>query len=164
MSLFTQEAVGKSPEELAGYQLALRFGFKMAAGFYLGWLLTRTNPKIPLLVTAGLQILGVLWVLFAPGYWFLLAFGINGAGELFGTYYVNYPVCCSAKSQVRTNIAFLMLFSSLVGLAPVGYGWISDHWGLRASFWTALVLLTGATAMVTLKLPPRPGPVHDLRD
>jgi hypothetical protein len=78
----------------------------------LGWLLVRTNPKLPLLVTAGLLMLGVLWVLFAPGYWFLLAFGINGAGELFGVYYVNYPAQCSPRSQVRRNISFLMLISN----------------------------------------------------
>ena len=158
MSLFTKEAVGRTPEDLAGYELALRFGFKMLAGFYLGWLLTRTNAKAPLLVTAGLQIAGVLWVMFVPGYWFLLAFGINGAGELFGAYYVNYPVCCSAKSQVRSNVAFLMLFSSVVGLAPIFYGWISDRWGLRASFGAALALLVCTTAMVVFKLPARPQP------
>jgi MFS family permease len=158
MSIFTQEAVGQPAENLAGYQLTLRFTFKILAGFLLGWLLVRTNPKVPLLVTAGLLMLGVLWVLFAPGYWFLLAFGINGAGELFGVYYVNYPAQCSPRSQVRRNISFLMLISALVGLAPVGYGFISDNWGLRASFIAALVLLIATTAMVFLKLPWRPQP------
>lgn len=158
MSIFTKEAVGQMAENLAGYQLALRFSFKILAGFLLGWLLVRTNPKVPLLVTAGLLMLGVLWVLFAPGYWFLLAFGINGAGELFGVYYVNYPAQCSPRSQVRRNISFLMLISALVGLAPVGYGFISDHWGLRASFIAALLLLIATTAMVFLKLPWRPQP------
>ena len=89
----------------------------MLCGFLLGWLLTRTNPKVPLLVTIGLQIAGVLWVLSVPGYWFLLAFGLNGAGELFGVYYLNYPVRCSAKWQVRRNIAFLVLISTFVGVA-----------------------------------------------
>jgi hypothetical protein len=158
MSIFTQEAVGQPAENLAGYQLTLRFTFKILAGFLLGWLLVRTNPKVPLLVTAGLLMLGVLWVLFAPGYWFLLAFGINGAGELFGVYYVNYPAQCSPRSQVRRNISFLMLISALVGLAPVGYGFISDNWGLRASFIAALLLLIATTAMVFLKLPWRPQP------
>lgn len=158
MSIFTKEAVGQMAENLAGYQLALRFSFKILAGFLLGWLLVRTNPKVPLLVTAGLLMLGVLWVLFAPGYWFLLAFGINGAGELFGVYYVNYPAQCSPRSQVRRNISFLMLISALVGLAPVGYGFISDNWGLRASFIAALLLLIATTAMVVLKLPWRPQP------
>ncbi len=158
MSIFTQEAIGQPAENLAGYQLALRFSFKILAGFFLGWLLVRTNPKVPLLVTAGLLMLGVLWVLFAPGYWFLLAFGINGAGELFGVYYLNYPAQCSPRSQVRRNISFLMLISALVGLAPVGYGFISDNWGLRASFVAALALLIATTAMVFLKLPWRPQP------
>ena len=165
MSIFTQEAVGRMPEDLAGYQLTLRFSFKMLCGFLLGWLLTRTNPKVPLLVTVGLQIAGVLWVLFVPGYWFLLAFGINGAGELFGVYYINYPAQCSPRSQVRRNIGFLSLISALVGLSPVFYGWISDTWSLRASFWAALAILVFVTLLVIRELPahPRPRP-QDLRD
>ncbi|MSU64965.1 MAG: MFS transporter [Opitutus sp.] len=165
MSIFTREAVGRSPEDLAGYQLTLRFSFKMLAGFWLGWLLVRTNPKVPLLVTAGLQIAGVLWVLFVPGYWFLLAFGINGAGELFGVYYMNYPAQCSPRSQVRSNIAFLALISTGVGLSPVLYGWISDTWSLRASFWAALVLLVLTTIMVIVALPKNPKPRReDMRE
>ena len=161
MSLFTQEAVGRMPEELAGYQLVLRFSFKILCGFFLGWLLVRTNPKAPLLVTIGLQIAGVLWVLFVPGYWFLLAFGINGAGELFGVYYMNYPMLCSPKAHVRRDLSFLVLISSLVGLAPVLYGWISDTWSLRASFWAALALLTATTVVVIFKLPTNPRPPSD---
>jgi len=53
MSLFTHEAVGRMSEDLVGYQLTLRFSFKILAGFFLGWLLARTNPKAPLLFTAG---------------------------------------------------------------------------------------------------------------
>jgi len=156
MSLFTQEAVGRMSEDLVGYQLTLRFSFKILGGFLLGWLLSRTNPKAPLLATVGLQIVGVLWVLFAPGYWFMLAFGINGAGELFGVYYMNYPVQSSPKWQVRRNIAFLTLISTFVGLAPVLYGFISDHFGLRASFWVALAILLFTTVMVIVALPARP--------
>jgi hypothetical protein len=121
-------------------------------------LLVRTNPKVPLLVTIGLQMAGILWVLFVPGYWFLLAFGINGAGELFGVYYMNYPMLCSPKTRVRRNLSFLVLLSSLVGLAPIFYGWISDTWSLRVSFWAALVLLFCTTVMVIFKLPSRPSP------
>lgn len=158
MSIFTTEAVGRPSEELAGYQLALRFSCKMAAGFALGWLLARTNPKVPLLVTVGLQMAGVLWVLFVPGYWFLLAFAINGAGELFAVYYINYPCACSPKSQVRRNVAFIMLISSMVGLSPMLYGWIADTWNLRASFWVALAILASAALLVLLKLPSQPRP------
>ena len=158
MSLFTKEAVGVPSESLVGYQLALRFSFKIVAGALLGWVLARTYPKIPLFVTIGLLITCVLWVLFVPGYWFLIAFGLNGAGELFGVYFVNYAVSCSPKSQVRRNLAFLFCISSLVSFAPVFYGWISDHWGLRASFWAALVVLLFTAALVQLALPKRPQP------
>lgn len=158
MNLFTMESIGRAPENLVGYQLALRFSFKILAGFILGWLLIRTNPKAPLLVTVGLQIVGVLWVLIVPGYLFMLAFGFMGAGELFGVYYINYLVSCSRKSQVRRNIAFLGLISSIVGLSPMLYGWISDTWNLRFSFWTALVIMAFTTALVIFKLPTHPHP------
>src|SRR5262249_2834534 len=74
VSLFTKEAIGRPAEEYAGLQLALRFGFKIIAGFFLGWLLMRTNPKTLLLVTAGLTLAGVAWAMGAPGKWFLLSF------------------------------------------------------------------------------------------
>ena len=165
MSIFTHEAVGQMSENLAGYQLTLRFSFKILCGFLLGWLLTRTNPKVPLLVTVGLQIAAVVWILLVPGYWFLLAFGINGAGELFGVYYMNYAVQCSAKWQVRRNIAFLTLIGTGVGVAPVLYGQISDHFGIRASFGAALVLLVLTAAFVAAKLPTVPRPrAEDLRE
>jgi hypothetical protein len=165
MSIFTREALGDMAGNLTGYQLTLRFSFKIVCGFLLGWLLTRTNPKVPLLITVGLQVVAVLWVLVVPGYWFLLAFGINGAGELFGVYYMNYAVGCSAKWQVRRNIAFLTLIATGVGVAPVLYGQISDHWGLPASFVAALILLLLTTAFVALRLPRVPRPrSEDLRE
>jgi len=156
MSLFTFEAIGKPSEDLAGYQLTLRFSFKVVCGFFLGWLLTRTNPKVPLLVTLGLQIAGVLWVLLVPGYWFLLAFGINGAAELFGVYYINYPAQCSPRSHVRRNISFLGITSSIVAFAPIVYGTISDMWSLRTSFFAALVLLVSTGIFVVSRLPSNP--------
>lgn len=165
MSIFTREAVGQMSENLAGYQLTLRFSFKILCGFLLGRLLTRTNPKVPLLVTVGLQIAGVVWILLVPGYWFLLAFGLNGAGELFGVYYMNYAVQSSAKWQVRRNIAFLTLIGAGVGVAPVIYGQISDHFGIRASFGAALAVLVLTAAFVAIKLPTVPHPrAEDLRE
>lgn len=158
MSLYTPQAVGAPAETLVGYQLALRFSFKILAGGLLGWVLAKTCPKVPLLVTIGLLMLCVLWVLFVPGYWFLVAFGLNGAGELFGVYYVNYAVSCSPKSQVRRNLAFLFFISTVVGFAPVFYGWISDRWGLHTSFWSALAILAVTALLVQFKLPNRPQP------
>jgi len=165
ISLFTREAIGKPAEAFAGLQLALRFGFKVIAGFFLGWLLMRTNPKTLLLVTAGLTLAGVAWALGAPGKWFLLSFGILGAGELFGVYYPNYILGCSPKSKMRRNMAFASLVTMPVGFAPVLFGFISDtlgthdkKFGFQASFVAAIILLLAAIVLVLLTLPAQPRP------
>ncbi len=163
MSLYTREAVGVNAEDLVGYQMALRFSFKVIAGFIFGWLLMRTNPRALLLVTALVDIASVVWILSVTGNWFLLAFGINGAGELFGVYYPNYVLGCSPKSQMRRNMAFVSMVTVPVALTPVFFGWISDTWNLRASFWTSIVIMGIAVAMVALLLPKKPRPrVEDL--
>ena len=80
------------------------------------------------------MICGVVWILIAPlfglGLLFLIAFGFNGAGELMGAYYPYYVLCLSPKSQMRRNMAFVMLLSAPVGFAPALYGAISDNWSL----------------------------------
>jgi hypothetical protein len=128
----------------------------------LGWLLSRTAPKIPLLIIAGFQIASILWVLVVPGYWFLVAFGLMGAAELYGAYYVYYVVCSSAKADVRSNVACLLFISTIVSVAPVLYGWISDVWSLRASFWVALAITLFTTVLVSTRLPSRPQPAADV--
>ncbi|MBC8874884.1 MAG: MFS transporter [Planctomycetes bacterium] len=162
MVLFTREAVGLAEDTFVGYQLAIRFGCKVFAGLMLGWLLKRTNPRMNLYMTALLVICGVVWILIAPlfgvGLIFLIAFGLNGAGELMGFYYPYYVLCLSPKSQMRRNMAFVMLLSAPVGLAPALYGAISDTWNLTASFWVALVVMVVGVILVVAMLPARPRP------
>jgi MFS family permease len=162
MVLYTREAVGLAEDSFVGYQLAIRFGCKILAGLMLGWILKRTNPRMNLFVTAILVILGVLWILIAPlfgaGLLFLIAFGLNGAGELMGCYYPYYVLCLSPKSQMRRNMAFVMLLGAPVGLAPALFGLISDTWSLTASFWVSLVLMVGALVLVACALPAQPRP------
>jgi MFS family permease len=165
ISLFTKVAIGRPAEEYAGLQLALRFGFKIVAGFFLGWLLMRTNPKTLLMVTAGLTLAGVAWALGAPGKWFLISFGILGAGELFGVYYPNYILGCSEKSNMRRNMAFTSLVVVFTGFPPLLYGFISDtlgkpdkKFGFQASFVMAMLLLVAAMILVLLTLPAQPRP------
>lgn len=164
MSIYAREATGQAAETLVGYQLALRFGAKIIGGVLLGVLLARTNPRVTLLATLGLLVAAVVWTLAVPGYWYLVAFGLNGAGELFGIYFVNYAVSCSPKSKVRRNLALLYLIGTLVGFAPVLYGWISDTWNMQASFWAALGIL-GVGILLVAPLPrwPRPRP-QDMTD
>ena len=163
MVLYTREAVGFAEDTFVGYQLAIRFGCKVLAGLMLGWILTRTNPRMNMFVTAGLVIASVLWILgakplFGGGLVFLVAFGLNGAGELMGVYYPYYVFCLLPKSQMRRNMAFVMLLSAPVGLAPALYGFISDSWSLTASFWVSLAIMFGGLALVAGALPARPRP------
>ncbi|HJT77274.1 MAG TPA: hypothetical protein VJ739_08730, partial [Gemmataceae bacterium] len=165
ITLYTKEALGRPPEDFVGYQLALRFGFKIVAGFGLGWLLTRTNPKTLLVVTAALTFAGVAWALAVPGPWFLVAFGILGAGELFGVYYPNYILGCSPRSKMRRNMAFTSLVTMPVGFAAVVYGMISDTFGavnkgfgFRMSFNASLAVLAATVLLVLVALPAWPRP------
>jgi hypothetical protein len=167
LSLYTREVLGESPESYAGLLLALRFGFKVAAGFFLGWLLVKTNPRTLLLATAGLTFIAVLWAAVVPGRWFLLASGILGAGELFGVYYPNYILDCSPSSQIRRNMVFTNMITMFVGFAPVFYGWISDSFGqtdkkfgFQVSFLVSLAVLAATMILVRLTLPARPHPAE----
>ena len=154
--LYTKEALGEEPQAYAGYQFALRFSFKIVAGLLLGWLLVRTYPRAGLTGTTFLSLLGLTWALCVPGQWYLVAFGILGAGELYGVYYPNYLVSCSPASQVRRNLAYIQLFAMPATFAPLVFGMISDTYGLRLSIQVAALLLVGTIFLILLALPRHP--------
>ncbi|HEY7423617.1 MAG TPA: hypothetical protein VH682_05175 [Gemmataceae bacterium] len=166
LTLYTQVATGRPAADYAGYQNMLRFGCKIFAGFFLGWLLTRTNARAAMLATCGLCMAAVVWALVAPSEWFLLSFGLLGAGELFGIYYPNYILSCSPKSKIRRNMAFTNLMYLLPGAAPVLYGFIADRAGetygkavgFQLSFAAALAILASSFLIVLCTLTPRPHP------
>jgi MFS family permease len=173
MNLYSGEALGDLPEKYAGVQNMLRFGFKVVAGAMLGWLLTRTNPRVGLLATASIFLLAQIWAMCVTGPWYLVAFGIHGAGELVGVYAPNYIVSASRRDQLRRNMAFVTML--MVPAAPAGYlfgaivdavkssGWTalgmnSTALGFRLSFLVCgLFILTGIV-MAVLLLPAKPGP------
>lgn len=158
VSLHAKDVLKEASASSMGTQQFLRFGFKSVAGLGLGWLLTRTNPKTMLLTTTMILVLGMCWVLNVTGSWYLISFGLLGAGELFGAYFPNYIATSSSKSQVRANIAYLGLVGSLVGFASVLFGVISDRWGRIASFHTATGILLAAMLLMAVVLPSRPAP------
>jgi hypothetical protein len=158
MALYTQEALGEPAEMYAGYQNALRFAFKTGAGLLLGWLLTKSHPKAGLLVTTTFCLASVGWALLVPGKWFLISFGLMGAGELWGVYYPNYILCCSAPSRMRRNMAFTSMLYMPTGFAAYFFGAIADWFGLRTSFVISLVVLGATLLFVQLLLPDRPRP------
>lgn len=154
--LYTKEAIGEAPQKYAGYQFAMRFGFKVAAGFALGWMLVRTNPRAGLLTTTSLCLAGLIWALSVTGQWYLVSFGLLGAGELYYVYYTNYLTSSSPASQVRRNLAYANLLALPVAFAPVLFGVISDSYGLSFSIELAAVLLVGTLFLVYWTLPRRP--------
>jgi MFS family permease len=158
VSLHAKDVLGEESASSMGTQQFLRFGFKAHAGFGLGWLLTKTNSKTLLLTTTTILVIGMCWVLNVTGPWYLISFGLLGAGELFGAYFPNYIATSSSKSQVRANMAYLSLLGSLVGFASVLFGLISDRWGRIASFHTATGLLLAAMVLMALVLPAQPVP------
>lgn len=175
MNLYSSEALGDLPEKYAGVQNMLRFGFKVVAGAVLGWVLTRTNPKVGILATASIFLVAQIWAMCVTGPWYLVAFGIHGAGELVGVYAPNYIVSASRADQLRRNMAFVTML--MVPAAPAGYlygaivdgvkqaGWTafgmnSTSLGFRLSFLVCGLLILSGIVLAVLLLPasPRPGP------
>ena len=156
MSLYAREALGEAPEQYAGIQLALRFGFKSLMGFGLGWLVTRMHARASLMATTSICIAGIAWALFVPGKWYLLGFGLLGGGELFYVYYLNYIVSCSKPERMRENTAYTNLITVTIGVMPIAFGLVSDRFGLRASFVAAIGLLVLALILVQSRLPRQP--------
>lgn len=172
MNLYTAEALGELPEKYAGYQNTLRFGFKVVAGFLLGWILTKSNPRAGVLLTGGIFISAQLWAMFATGTAYLIAFGIYGAGELVGVYAPNYILSASRESQIRRNMAFVTML--MVPAGPTGYlfGAISDYirendivafgaansaaFGFQVSFATCASLMMLGLILAVCLLPARP--------
>ena len=159
-------------EDVAGYQNTLRFGFKVVAGFLLGLLLTKTNPRAGILMTGSIFVAAQLWAIFATGLAWLIAFGIYGAGELIGVYAPNYILSASRESQIRRNMAFVTML--MVPAAPTGYlfGAITDYihrhditafgttssraFGFQASFATCAALMTLGLILAVCVLPKNP--------
>jgi hypothetical protein len=158
MTLFTHQAMGADAEKYVGYQDGLRFGFKVVAGLLLGWLLTRTSVKLTLWLTAIFSLLGVVCVLVVRGKWFLVSFGLLGAGELAYAYYSYYVLLCSEPAKLRRNMAFFSMIQVPLAFVPDIYGRLSDSFGIRSSFWLALVLIVTATVLVAGWLPSHPHP------
>lgn len=156
LALFARNATGEEPKDYAGIQMALRFGCKSLFGFALGWLLARFYPRLPALVTTLACMAGIVWALLVPGKWYLFSFGLLGAGELSYVYYLNYIVGCSPPERVRENTAYTNVLIAGIAFMPLVYGAISDSYGLKASFATALAILAVTVLIVAALLPKQP--------
>jgi MFS family permease len=164
LNLYTKQALGADPDQFVGLQNAWRFGCKALAGLLLGWLLTRTNPKLGILLTAAIFLSALVWAMFASGLWYLAAFGLYGAGELVGVYAPNYMLSASAPTDIRRNMALVTLLMAPAAPAGAVFGWISDQVGrshgpaagFRASFAVCAAVMVAGILLAIFRLPARP--------
>lgn len=133
MNLYSADVLGDIPEKFAGLQNTIRFSCKVTAGLFLGWLLTRTNPRAGILVTSGIFLVSQVWAMLVTGPWYLVAFGIYGAGELVGVYAPNYILSASKPAEVRRNMAFVTMLMAPAAPAGYLYGAIVDF--VKKSAW-----------------------------
>ena len=121
-----------------------------------------------LLITAGFCLASPLWALLAPKEeldlgsggipLFLFSFALMGAGELFGVYYPNYILSCSAKSRMRRNMALTSMLNMPSGFAALLFGLLADSYGLPTSFLASIAILIATLLLVQFGLPARPRP------
>ena len=163
MALYNAEILHKSAEQFAGYQNALRFGCKMTVGLVLGWLLVRTHAKMGMVVTVLFCISGIIGALTLSDSTFLLCFGLMGAGELYGIYYLNYIMARSLPGRLRQNMAMLQLLSLATSIAPAVFGALADNYGLPTSFIAAACVVACSLALIAFGLPARPMPPSEVR-
>ena len=147
LSLYTKVAMGREPADFAGVMLALRFGCKALAGFGLGLLNLRYGYRAPLIATVSLVALAMAWALAVPGYSYLGAFGLMGAGELAGVYFPNVIMAWSPAATAARDLSLLNLAGPSAGWSPALYGWVTDRHGFPASF-----VLCGIIALASLGL------------
>lgn len=150
LSLFTKQAVGKEPAALSGLIMAVRFGGKSLGGFVLGALAVRHGIRAPVIGAVLLVGLGILWAWVVPGYAFLIAFALMGAGELGGAYFPNYVVTVSSPGSGARNLSILTLASPIASLAPIAYGSLTQLYGYPASFAFGILITLPALAMVLM--------------
>ncbi|MGE3316793.1 MAG: hypothetical protein AB7O26_16870 [Planctomycetaceae bacterium] len=169
MSLFSSELLEGSAEQYAGISNAARFGIKSFAGVLMGWLVMRTNPRLGLIATSSLFVLGQLWAIFVEGPWYLFAFGIFGMGELVGVYAPNYILAASRKSEIRRNQSFHTLMMMPASAAGLLFGAIVETlggeqnkaFGFRASFTICAALILSGILLALWKLPANPRPTEE---
>jgi len=164
LNLYTSSVLDAKPEQYAGLQNALRFGFKTGAGVLLGWLLTKTSPKHGIITTATIYVAALTWAMLASGKLYLVAFGLFGAGELVGVYAPNYILSASAPGEIRRNMAIVTIMMAPAAPAGALFGAISDHYGriygpatgYRVSFAVCAAVVSAVILLAIVALPARP--------
>jgi MFS family permease len=100
----------------------------------------RRGSRATLAATVALLGVSVVWAWTVPGYAYLIAFGLMGAGELGGGYFPNYAMAVSAAAAAPVNVSILSLVTPASSIAPVIFGALADRFGFRGSFLLGIAL------------------------
>ena len=149
ISLLAREKLGQDPKNFAGYQNALLFGFKSVGGYGLGLLAMRYGLRMSALTSSALLCASVVWAWTVPGYGYLFAFGLIGAGQLGGTYFPNFAAVLSSPEAGTRNLALIQLAAPAAFFGPAVHGWLVDQSGFPASFIFGLAAAVLSMLMVT---------------
>ena len=84
-----------------------------------------------------------------PGYGYLFAFGLIGAGQLGGCYFPNFAAVLSSPEAGTRNLSLIQLAAPAAFFGPAVHGWLVDSWGFPASFIFGLAAAVLSMLMVT---------------
>jgi hypothetical protein len=135
--------------------MAIQFGSKALAGYGLGVIYQRCGVRATLIVTLSSLGLGLLWAWTVPGYFYLAAFALMGAGQLGGFYFPNAVLSWSPSATAPRDLAILTLATAAASPTPTLHGLLTDHVGFSASFIFGIATALAGLALVS-RLPGRP--------
>ncbi len=150
LALYTRHVMGRDPKDLSGVIMALRFGCKSLGGYALGSIALRWGLRYSVLASCWLLAAATIWGWTVPGYAFLLAFGLLGAGELGGAYIPNYCLALSSPQATARNVALLTLASPFSSFAPAVFGLLADKVGFGSSFAFGLSMILVAVCLTLM--------------
>jgi hypothetical protein len=155
-SLYAKTVLGLEPHQVAGNANVLRFGAKALCGLVLGALYARFGARAPVLMTAMLVNIAIVWTLTVKGHAYLAAFALFGGGELLGAYYYTYVVAGSPAALVKRNTAVLNLAYVVVAAGPYFLGRIADHFHSHPPSFKAGLAIAAVALALLLLIPARP--------
>jgi hypothetical protein len=153
LSLYAREALGRDPKDFSGIMMALRFGCKSLGGYALGAIALRRGLRASALTSVALVGASEIWGWLVPGYAYLFAFGLMGAGELGGMYIPNCTPALSSLANGTRNLSLLTLATPFSGVAATVHGALADRFGFYASF--AFGLTTALLAFLFILRTPK---------
>jgi MFS family permease len=148
LTLYVHSTLGKAPELLVGYVMAVRFAGKSMGGLLLGYIAQRWNSQTVLVVIEILIVAGCLWALLATGIPYLFCFALLGTGELAGAYFPNYCLSASTFETGARNLALLAIFASLAGAGAAIHGLLADSFGYQSSIVVAGIMACAGWLLV----------------